>query len=146
VSFTIDANVLLYASDEASEWHSTARTFLEDAARGDELVYLFWPTVMAYLRIATHPTIFERPLAPASAMGNVEQLLRLPHVQTTGEGEHFWRSYRGVAVDADARGNLVPDAHVVALMIEHGVRTIWTSDRDYRRFAGIEVRDPLASS
>ena len=142
MSFTLDANLLLYASDEASEQHERARAFLDDAARGDELVYLFWPIVMAYLRIATHAAVFATPLPPLAAMANVDALLSLPHVRTAGEQDRFWHSYAEVAVEADARGNLVPDAHVVALMMENGVRTIWTHDRDFRRFRGIEVRDP----
>jgi toxin-antitoxin system PIN domain toxin len=143
LTFTLDANVLLYASDETSRYHARARSFLEDAARGDELIYLFWPTLLAYLRIATHPAVFERPLPPADAIANVEGLLGLPHVQTAGERDRFWTLYRRVAADGDARGNLVPDAHVVALMVENGVRTIWTHDRDYHRFPGILARDPF---
>jgi uncharacterized protein len=143
LSFTFDANVLLYASDERSDHHIRARDFLAAVASSDDLVYLFWPTVMAYLRIATHPAIFERPLAPADAAANIARLLDLPHVQTVGEQERFWSSFRRVAREADARGSLVPDAHIVALMIENGVRTIWTRDRDYRRFPAIEARDPF---
>jgi hypothetical protein len=143
VSFTFDANVLLYASDETSPFHPRARAFLDQVASGDELVYLFWPTVMAYLRIATHPAIFEKPLPPADATANIEGLLALTHVQTVGEHDRFWASYLRVAGEADARGNLVPDAHLVALMVENGVRTIWTHDRDYRRFPGIEICDPF---
>lgn len=143
MTFTFDANVLLYASDETSSFHEQARSFLERTAGGDELVYLFWPTVMAYLRIATHPAVFEQPLRPADAVANVDRLLQLSHVQTTGEQDRFWASYRQVAGEADARGNLVSDAHLVALMVENGVRTVWTHDRDYRRFSGIEVGDPF---
>ena len=143
MSFTFDANVLLYASDETSPYHPRACVFLDQAAGGDDLVYLFWPTIMAYLRIATHPAIFEKPLAPADAIGNVERLLALPHVQTAGEHDRFWPSFRSVAEESDARGNLVPDAHLVSLMIQNGVRTMWTHDRDYRRFSGIETRDPF---
>jgi uncharacterized protein len=144
VSFTFDANVLLYASDEASRFHKQARDFLDRVAGGHELAYLFWPTAMAYLRIATHPAIFERPLAPPHAVANVERLLAPPNVQTVGEQDRFWATYRRVGEEAHARGNLVPDAHLVALMVENGVRTIWTHDRDYRRFSGIEARDPFA--
>ncbi len=143
MSFTFDANVLLYASDETSPYHPRARAFLDQVASGHELVYLFWPTVMAYLRIATHPAIFEKPLPPVHAVANIDRLLALAHVQTAGEHDRFWSSYRRVAEEADARGNLVPDAHLVALMVENGVRTIWTHDRDYRRFPGIEARDPF---
>jgi hypothetical protein len=144
VSFTLDANVLLYASDETSPYQARARAVLERATSGDDLLYLFWPTVMAYLRIATHPAIFEQPLAPADALANIDSLLSLPHVQTAGEHDRFWLTYRQVAIEGDARGNLVPDAHLVALMLENGVRTIWTRDRDYRRFTSIETRDPFA--
>lgn len=143
MSITFDANVLLYASDETSAYHAQARAFLEQVASGDELVYLFWPTLMAYLRISTHPAIFEKPLPPGDAVANVDQLLALPHVQTIGEQDRFWLSYRRLAAEADARGNLVPDAHLVALMVENGVRTMWTHDRDYRRFPSIESRDPF---
>lgn len=143
MSFTFDANVLLYASDESSGYHSRARAFLDDVASSDDLVYLFWPTVMAYLRISTHPAIFEKPLRPPEATANIERLLAYAHVQTTGEHDRFWPSYLRVAGEADARGNLVPDAHLVALMVENGVRTIWTHDRDYRRFPGIETLDPF---
>jgi toxin-antitoxin system PIN domain toxin len=143
LSFTLDANVLLYASDETSAYHPRARVFLEQIASGDDLFYLFWPTVMAYLRIATHPAIFEKPLPPADAVANVDQLLALPHVQTVGEQDRFWASYCRLVGEADARGNLIPDAHLVALMVENGVRTIWTHDRDYRRFGAIETRNPF---
>jgi toxin-antitoxin system PIN domain toxin len=143
VSYTIDANVLLYGSDESSPVHATARAFIERVADGPDIVYLFWPTLMAYLRIATHPAVFARPLTAIEAMGNVEQLLARPHVRTTGEQERFWGHFREVADDAVPSGNLIPDTHLVALMLENDVRTIWTRDRDYRRFPRIEVRDPF---
>ena len=146
MSFTLDANILLYTSDETSEYHPRARAFVERLATGDELVYLFWPTVMAYLRIATHPAVYEKPLSPGDAVANIDRLLDLPHVQTAGEHDRFWSMYQQVAAEADARGNVVSDAHIVALMTENGVRTIWTHDRDYRRFTGIEVRDPFDES
>lgn len=100
--------------------------------------------MLAYLRTATHPAIFERPLGREQAIANVEGLLELRHVRSPGEQDGFWDAYRAVAEDADARGNLVPDAHLVALMRENGVAAIWTRDRDYRRFAGIRVLDPFA--
>jgi len=143
VSVTLDANVLLYASDAASPRHARARELLETVAAGPELTYLFWPTIMAYLRIATHPAVFDRPLPARSAIDNVEALLSRPHVRAPGEQPVFWPRYRSVASDAEPTGNLVPDAHIVALMLENEVRTIWTHDRDFRRFKGIDVRDPF---
>ena len=143
MSYTLDANLLLYASDEASPLHDRALSLVRRVAEGPDIAYLFWPTVMAYLRIATHPVIFSRPLSPEVAMANLENLLSLPHVRSPGEQERFWGLLREIERDADARGNLVPDAHLVALMQENGVKTIWTRDRDYRRFRHIDVRDPF---
>ena len=143
MSLTLDANLLLYASDAASPRHDRAREVLDAVAAGPELAYLFWPTIMAYLRFATHPAIFARPLPPPEAIDNVEALLSRPHVRAPGEQPEFWRHYRAVAADAAPSGNLVPDAHLVALMVENEVRTIWTHDRDFRRFKAIEVRDPF---
>ena len=85
MSVTIDANVLLCASDASGPRHRQARQLLESIAAGPELTYLFWPTIMAYLRIATHPAIFERPLPAREAIANVEALLSRPHVRAPGE-------------------------------------------------------------
>lgn len=143
MSYAIDANLLLYASDQESPFHDRALTLLDEIAIGPEIVYVFWPIAMAYLRIATHPAIFARPLSQADARANLDSLLALPHVQAVGEDDRFWDRFREVADDVRPTGNLVPDAHIVALMLSHGIRTIWTRDRDYRSFSGIRVRDPF---
>ena len=143
MSVTVDANVLLYASDEESRFNQRATELVGELAAGPGIVHLFWPTVIAYLRLATHPAVFSRPLPREEAIANVESLVGLAHIQTPGEVDRFWPTYRDVANDADARGNVVSDAHLVALMVQNGVRTIWTHDRDFRRFPQIEVRDPF---
>ena len=143
MSYAIDANVLLYASDASSGFHERAREFVRRAAEGPELLYLPWPVVMAYLRIATHPAIFRRPLSPAEATANVEALLGLPHVRTLGEIGGFWESYRRTTRGVVVRGNLVADAHIAALLFQHGVTTLWTRDRDFHRFDGLRIHDPF---
>jgi toxin-antitoxin system PIN domain toxin len=144
VTATLDANVLLYASDIESPLQEQASEFLQRLFAGPELVYLFWPTAMAYLRIATHPGIFQRPQSVAEALANLTELMGLPHVRTPGEGDGFLARLSEVIADAAPRGDLLADAHLVALMRQHGVRTIWTRDRDFRRFDGIDPRDPFA--
>ncbi len=144
MSATVDVNVLLYASDESSSFHAKAAELLERLTRGPELLYLFWPVLMGYLRMATHPAIFPRPLSVGSANANVGQLLALPHARTIGEGVDFWDAYGSVSGSTVVRGNLVSDAHLVALMIENGVATVWSHDRDLRKFEGVRVRDPFA--
>lgn len=143
MSSTVDANVLVYASNSADPLNERAETLLRRLAAGPEIVYLFWPTLLGYLRIVTHPAVLPHPLAPGDAMRNVEALLDRPHVRSPGELDGFWPLFRAAA-GTQARGNDVPDAHVAALMRQHGVRLIYTRDRDFRRFDGIEARDPFA--
>jgi toxin-antitoxin system PIN domain toxin len=143
MSETVDANLLLFASDVESPRHQQALERVRRFAAGPELLYVFWPVAMAYLRIATHPSIFARPLEPARARAGLSSLLRRPHVRCPGEQDGFWSVFEETVAGDVVRGNLVPDAHLVALMRQHGVRTIWTADRDFRRFTGITVRDPF---
>lgn len=142
MSVTIDANILVYASNRDDPLHEPALDLVTRLAAGPEIVYLFWPALLGYLRIVTHPSILPRPMAPREAERNVEALIDRPHVRTPGEDEGFWKLYRAAAGD-HARGNDVPDAHLVALMRQHGVRLIHTRDRGFRRFDGIEARDPF---
>lgn len=99
---------------------------------------------MAFLRISTHPGIFVSPLEPAAARGNLSDLLNRPHVRSPGELAGFWSVYEDTVRGDVIRGNLVPDTHLVALMRQHGVATIWTADRDFRRFSDVTATDPHA--
>jgi uncharacterized protein len=143
LSVTVDTNILLYASNGDDPLCARARELVERLARGPDLLYLFWPTIMGFLRIATHPTIFPSPVSPEQAMVAITVLLERPTVRMESEGAGFWATYRATAGN-DTRGNHVPDAHVAALMREHGVAVIYTRDRDFRRYDGIEARDPFA--
>lgn len=142
MSATLDVNVLVYASDTSSPRHDSATRLLRQFAAGPEIGYLFWPVVLGYLRIVTHSGILAHPLSPTAAQGNVDALLSQPHIRAVGEEPDFWSVFQGLTEDDPVRGNLVPDAHLVALMRQHGVNTIWTSDRDFRRFPGLHVKDP----
>ena len=143
MSFAVDVNILLYASDSGSDCHAQAVAFLQKVATEPEICYLPWPTVMSYLRMATHPQIFAVPLSPAEAQGNIDRLLAMPHVRCVSEAEGFWSLYTQIAQEVPARGNLVPDAHIAAILKLHGIRTLYTRDRDFGRFAFLRVIDPL---
>ena len=144
MSFALDSNLLLYASDARSPFHSRAVSFLDSCLSGEEVFCLGWPTVMSYLRISTHPAVFERPLTPDEAMTNVEILIEHPHARFLTEEEGFWSIYRQLTAEVPTRGNLVPDAHLAALLRLHGVKTLYTNDRDFRKFTFLDVRNPLA--
>jgi len=143
VSFGIDVNLLLYASDEGSPQHAKASAFLSECARGREVFCLAWLTVMSYLRMSTHPKLFSRPLSQAEAQANVDALLVLPHCRVISEEEGFWEAYRSVTRDVPTKGNLVPDAHLATILSQHGVVTLFTHDRDFRKFTFLDVKDPL---
>jgi uncharacterized protein len=143
VSYSLDVNVLLYASDRSSDRHVRARRFVASCAAGPEILCLAWPTLMSYLRIATHSRIFSAPLTPDGALGNVLALIGLPHVRAVSELDGFLDAYKHIAGEIPVRGNLVPAAHVAAILFQHGVRTLYTNDRDFRKLQSLDVRDPF---
>jgi uncharacterized protein len=144
VSVTVDTNVLVYAADTGSDVGGAARELIERLARGPDLFYVFWPALMGFIRVATHPAINERPLTPSEAVDSVTALLARPNVRAPGESTGFLQVYEATAPRM-TRGRQVPDAHIAALMRQHGVATIYTRDTDFRRFDGIRVEDPFAS-
>lgn len=143
MSATLDVNILVYAADKAAHRHPRARALLEHVATSPTITYLFWPVLLGYVRIITHPAIVRFPLSPEAAVADVDDLVRRPQIVVAGERERFWEMFTRLARSAAPRGNLIPDAHLVALMAENGVSTIWTGDRDFRRFSGVTVRDPF---
>lgn len=143
MSQTVDVNILVYASNRDAAEQPRSEALLAHLAEGPGLVVLLWPTLMSFLRIATSARIMDRPLTPDQAMASIASLIDRPHVRVVGEAEGFWPTYQGVARTVSARGNLVPDVHLVALMIQHGVSTIWSRDRGFRQFDGIVARNPF---
>lgn len=143
MSATLDANILVYASNDADPLHEVAAALVARLVAGPQILYLFWPTLLGYVRLVTHPAILPRPLPAEQALHNVEQLLAPAHVRTPGEQDGFWAHFRSVAGD-DTCGNQVPDAHIAALMRQHGVQVLYTHDRDFRRYDDVEPRDPFA--
>jgi len=143
MSYSIDANLLLYASDASSPHHAKARVFLEQRPQDPDLLCLTWGTLFAYQRIATHPSIFARPLAPDEALANIRALTSLPRARVIVEEHGFLEAYIAATNGLCARGNLVPDAHLATLLRQHGVRRIYTADTDFRKFDFLEVVNPL---
>jgi toxin-antitoxin system PIN domain toxin len=144
VSYSLDVNVLLYASDQSSDRHVSARRFLDTCVAGPEILCLAWPTLMAYLRIATHPRIFAAPLSADEALANISAIIALPHVRTVSELDGFLDAYRHVTGETPVRGNLVPDAHLATILFQNGVRVLYSNDRDFLKFSSVDLRDPFA--
>lgn len=144
MSFAVDVNLLVYASNLDSPYHAEASSFLEKRARGREIFCIAWHTAMAYLRIVTHRGILPTPLSPDEALRNLADLGALPHVRMLGERPGFLAAYAEATAGTPLRGNLVPDAHLATVLLQHDVRTLYTNDSDFRRFPFLDVRNPLA--
>lgn len=143
MSYSIDTNILLYASDEESPRHEKAKRFIEGRGDDPDLLCLTWGTLMGYQRIATHPSIFRNPLNAQQAWGNVESLLALPRCRVIQEQEGFDHGYAELSRQLAVRGNLVPDTHLAVILRQHGVSRIYTADADFRKFGFLEVINPL---
>ncbi|MDR7423337.1 MAG: PIN domain-containing protein [Armatimonadota bacterium] len=139
----VDANLLLYAYAAGSPRHAEARAWLEGVLSGPRPVRLAWATVQAFLRLSTHPRIFERPFSIDEACAIVEEWFTRPTVATLQPGDRHWEILRTLLRAAQARGDVVADAHLAALAIEHGA-TLCTTDRDFVRFPDLTFENPLA--
>jgi len=137
-----DVNVLLYALREESERHVEYRAWLEAALNGAEPVALFEPILAAVLRIGTHPGVYRPPTPAATMNGFVDGCLDGPAaIRLRADQQHF-DIFRDLCRRADCRGNLVQDAYLAALALEHNV-TFVTTDRDFSRFPRLRWQHPL---
>jgi len=142
----LDTNVLVYASFPTSPHHHVALDVVRSLAEGIAPWALPWPCVYEYLRISTHPRIYQPPLARTTAWDNVHSLLTSPSLLLLSPTKHHAHVLAEVLQQSGVSGNLVHDAYIVTLCREHGVETIVTGDRDLTRFSGIRVENPFASS
>lgn len=137
-----DVNVLLYALREESERHGAFRHWLLDALNGAERVALFEPVLASVLRISTHPRIYRTPTPRAVVEAYLDTCLAAPAAVTVRAGSAHWSIFRDLCTRSDCRGNLVQDAYLAALALEHNC-TFVTTDRDFSRFPGLRWRHPL---
>jgi toxin-antitoxin system PIN domain toxin len=141
----VDANLLLYAYDSSSAEHSGAAPWLEQVFAAEETVGFALVTLLAFLRISTSGVVFRDPLTPSEAVALVMSWLELPLVRVAQPTDRHWSLLDTLVVRGQAKGPLLMDAHVAALAIEHGA-TLCTTDRDFARFPGLRVRNPLDGS
>jgi toxin-antitoxin system PIN domain toxin len=137
-----DVNVLVLAHRVDQDDHDAVREWLENEVNSDRPFALADVAVAGFLRIVTNPRVYHRPTALATAVDFVDGLVEQPTCLPVAAGERHWPILRGLLRDADARGNIVPDAHLAALAIEHGA-TVATRDRGFARFRGLRWLDPI---
>jgi uncharacterized protein len=138
-----DVNVLLYAVDERSPHHERAREWLDTTLSGTETVGLAWAVLIAVTRLATHPAVFEDPLTAEEALDLVDGWLGRPNATVVHPTARHAAVLRELLTPLGTAGNLVSDAHLAALAIEHGA-DLCSSDADFSRFSGVRWVNPLA--
>lgn len=139
----LDANLLLYAVHSRAPHHRAAAAWLTEQLNGPRRVGLPWQSLAAFLRISTHPRAFERPLDGPTAWQRVADWLQAPAAWIPQPGTEHAALLGQLIARHDVRGNLVPDAQLAALALEHGL-TICSADTDFARFTEIRWHNPLA--
>ncbi len=138
----IDANILLYAVISDYPQHENAKSWLESQLNGPKRVALPWPSLLAFLRISTHPRVFSNPMTISEAWEFVYQWLGLSNVWIPQELDRHSEILGELLVRSDSPANLVPDAHLAALAIEHGL-TVYSCDSDFARFKDVTWINPV---
>ena len=139
----VDANVLIYAVNEASTQHATARSWLDRALGGQETVGFAWSVVLAFLRLTTHPAVFAQPLDAARATAIVRTWMEQPTARLIDPTPRHLEILSALLAEAGTAANLVIDAHLAALAIEHDAALV-TFDADFGRFRGLRTERPQA--
>jgi toxin-antitoxin system PIN domain toxin len=141
----IDVNVLVYAHREDSDDHERYRSWLEATLRADASYGVSDLVLSGFLRVVTHPRIFDTPTPLDRALAFVDTVRSRPNCLQVSPGARHWEIFARLCSQAQVRGNLVADAYLAALALEWGAEWI-TTDRDYARFPGLRWRHPLQDS
>ena len=141
----VDTNILVYAHREDSEWHEAAAARVAELAEGRGAWAIPWPCIHEFLAIASHPKIFTPPTPLAAAIDQVEAWLESPTLHVLAESQLHWPRLRALLQSGKVAGARVHDARIAALCLQHGVKELWSADRDFGRFPELAVSNPLVA-
>jgi toxin-antitoxin system PIN domain toxin len=137
-----DVNVLVYAHREDAPRHADYKAWVEHLLNGDQAYGCADLVLSGFVRVVTHPRIFNPPSSPEAALAFAQVMRGQPNAVPTRPGPRHWGIFAGLCAAAGVKGNLVADAYLAALAIESGSEWV-TTDRDYARFPGLKWRHPL---
>jgi uncharacterized protein len=144
--YLVDANILVYSTDEDSEHHVAARDWLDERTAGaPRSVGLPWPSLLAFFRLVTNPRMYSPPATAADAWQRIEDWLSRPAAWIPVPGSRHHQVLGGIVRECRPAGNLVPDAHLAALALEHGL-TVVSTDTDFARFPGVAWLNPVSAA
>lgn len=138
----VDANLLLYSEDSLSEHHEPARVWWDAQLSGSTPVGLCWPVLSAFIRIGTNARLHQRPLTLREATERVQSWFNQPCVRLVQPTDQHWIFFQRMLRDGKAVGNLVSDAHLAALAVEHNC-VLHSTDADFSRFKGLKWKNPI---
>jgi toxin-antitoxin system PIN domain toxin len=141
----VDTNILVYAHRQDSPWHDAAYAQVAVLAEGRSPWCIPWSCLHEFLAIVTHPRIYAPPSRLAEAVSQVDAWLESPSVVLLAETDRYWPMLKSLLGEGRVTGPMVHDARVAAACLLHGVRELWTADRDFGRFAALAVRNPLVA-
>jgi uncharacterized protein len=141
----LDTNVLLYCSDVRTEFHGRVQEFVSAALARDEVIALPWMTVLGFLRISTRRIAGRETLTREQAVAIIDTWLSHPNVSLLEPGPRHWQILREISEAAQARGDLIMDAHLAALAIENGAE-LCSTDTDFSRFPRLKWTDPTRAA
>lgn len=139
----VDTNILIYAHRAESPFHQRARTAVSGLAEGRLPWAIPWPCLHEFLSVITHPRVFRPPTPADIALDQVDVWIGAPNVVLLAESNRHWTVLRETLVRGAVTGPAVHDARIASLCLQHGVRELWTADRDFGRFPGLKTRNPL---
>ena len=139
----VDANLLVYAHREDSVFHDAAFACVAQCAEARAAWAIPWPCLHEFFAIATHPRIYNPPTPTARALDQIDAWLESPSLVLLTEGDQHWPTLRELVSKARIAGAAIHDARIAALCVQHGVRELWSADRDFGRYTGLRVVNPL---
>ena len=139
----VDTNILVYAHREDSPFHEKAYECILELAEGRSPWAIPWPCIHEFLAITTHPKIFSPPTPLSAAIDQVEAWIESPSLILLLESEGYWAQFRKLVKAGRVAGGQIHDARIAAVCELQGVNELWTADRDFNRFPGLSVRNPL---
>lgn len=140
----VDTNVLVYAHRRDAEWHDRAGEQLRSLAESRAPWAIPWPCVHEFLAIVTHPRIYNPASPLVVALDQIDAWMESPSLLLLGEGPEHWTALRPLIEQGRIAGPKVHDARIAALCLTHGVRSLWTVDRDFSRFPSLEAVNPFS--
>jgi toxin-antitoxin system PIN domain toxin len=139
----VDTNILVYAHRADSPFHAAAVRKITELAEGAGAWAIPWPCVHELLAVVTSVRIFDPPTRVAVALEYIAELFKSPHLTLIGETDLHWKTLNTLITEARITGGRVHDARIAAICIQHGVRELWSADRDFSRFPALTVVNPL---